>query len=152
MRIVSSGKMGNTCTFFSIQWRDANAPIPCQSHHPQRGRGEVTLFGLGPTPAETNLANKVAHLEKLLSQTEKERVAAWMIEHSYPTGHGDTLNDLLLELIGHVSVREREACATVAEESEAAEYAPRDRYWNQACSSIAAAIRARSALSAGGVR
>lgn len=29
----------------------------------------------------------------------RERVAAWMIEHGYATGHGDTLDDLLDELV-----------------------------------------------------
>jgi hypothetical protein len=29
----------------------------------------------------------------------REAVAAWMIEHSYATGHGDTLDDLLQELV-----------------------------------------------------
>jgi hypothetical protein len=39
------------------------------------------------------------------AESEKASVAAWMLEHSYPTGHGDTVADLLIELIGH----EREA-------------------------------------------
>lgn len=31
-------------------------------------------------------------------QAEREVVAKWMIEHSFATGHGDTLEDLLKEL------------------------------------------------------
>ena len=31
-----------------------------------------------------------------------EAVAQWMIEHGYATGHGDTLDDLLTELVGRV--------------------------------------------------
>lgn len=33
---------------------------------------------------------------------EREKVAAWMIQHSFAIGHGDTLNDLLVELSGQV--------------------------------------------------
>jgi len=31
----------------------------------------------------------------------REAVAAWMMVNSYPTGHGDTLDDLLGELVFH---------------------------------------------------
>jgi hypothetical protein len=44
-----------------------------------------------------------------MSDTTREAVAAWMIEHSFPTGHGDTLNDLLCELVGHLQERAEEA-------------------------------------------
>lgn len=30
----------------------------------------------------------------------RERVALWMMQNSYATGHGDTLADLLIELVG----------------------------------------------------
>jgi hypothetical protein len=43
-------------------------------------------------------------------KNEKASVAGWMLEHSYPTGHGDTVADLLVELVGH----ERGACAKIA--------------------------------------
>ena len=36
------------------------------------------------------------------NQTQKaarEAVANWMIQNGYPTGHGDTLDDLLKELV-----------------------------------------------------
>ena len=33
---------------------------------------------------------------------QKERLAQWMIAHSFATGHGDTFEDLLLELGGGV--------------------------------------------------
>ena len=29
---------------------------------------------------------------------EREKVAAWMLQRSYATGHGDTIEDLLVEL------------------------------------------------------
>lgn len=42
---------------------------------------------------------------------ECEKVAAWMIQRSYATGHGDTVEDLLKELEWQV----REACARMIE-------------------------------------
>lgn len=45
---------------------------------------------------------------------EREKVAAWMIERSYATGHGDTTENLLKELEWQIRESEREACAKVA--------------------------------------
>lgn len=47
---------------------------------------------------------------------EREKVAAWMIQRSYATGHGDTTEDLLKELDWQIAERvaaEREACADI---------------------------------------
>ena len=41
---------------------------------------------------------------------ERNKLAQWMIKHSYATGHGDTMEDLLKELEGQVRESEREAC------------------------------------------
>jgi hypothetical protein len=40
------------------------------------------------------------HYECALARVEqqREKVAAWIIAHSFATGHGDTLDDLLAEL------------------------------------------------------
>jgi hypothetical protein len=38
-------------------------------------------------------------LPEELEMIAREAVAAWMIEQGYVTGHGDTLDDLLRELI-----------------------------------------------------
>jgi hypothetical protein len=35
---------------------------------------------------------------KELGTSDKERLAIWMIDHGFATGHGDTLDDLLHEL------------------------------------------------------
>lgn len=35
----------------------------------------------------------------------RETIAKWMMERSYPTGHGDTVEDLLGELEGHAKAR-----------------------------------------------
>ena len=56
---------------------------------------------------------------------EREKVAQWMIERGYATGHGDTTEDLLKELEWQIKEREREACAKLCDDlwtaSEAAD-------------------------------
>ena len=49
---------------------------------------------------------------KLVEQTERQKVAQWMIKRSYATGHGDTVEDLLKELEWQV----KEACAKVCDD------------------------------------
>lgn len=49
---------------------------------------------------------------------DREKVAAWMIERSYATGHGDTTEDLLKELEWQVRESERGACAKLCDEME----------------------------------
>jgi len=51
----------------------------------------------------------------LVAAAEREKVATWMIERSYATGHGDTTEDLLKEMEWQVRESEREACAKVCE-------------------------------------
>jgi hypothetical protein len=45
---------------------------------------------------------------------ERNKVAQWMIDRSYATGHGDTVEDLLKELEWQVRESERNACADIA--------------------------------------
>ena len=63
----------------------------------------------------------------LVAAAEREKVAAWMMQRSYATGHGDTTEDLLKELEWQIAENwikalvkgvegEREACAKAAEE------------------------------------
>ena len=55
----------------------------------------------------------------LVAAAEREKVAAWMIQRGYATGHGDTTEDLLNELDWQIAERiaaEREACAKVCED------------------------------------
>jgi len=54
----------------------------------------------------------------LVAAHEREKVAHWMVERGYATGHGDTIEDLLKELEWQVAEREREGCARVAESYE----------------------------------
>jgi hypothetical protein len=72
----------------------------------------------------------------LVAAAEREKVARWQVGSGYATGHGDTIEDLLVELEWQVRESEREECAKVAES-----YEPRC----DTCPSGAAnAIRARS--------
>jgi hypothetical protein len=71
---------------------------------------------------------------------EREKVAAWMIERSYATGHGDTTEDLLKEMEWQVRESEREACAKVCENIYAGDEGAGDWPTPEMC---AAAIRAR---------
>lgn len=42
-----------------------------------------------------------AEVEKM-REDEREKVAKWMIQHGFATGHGDTIEDLLGELAGQI--------------------------------------------------
>lgn len=57
----------------------------------------------------------------LVAAAEREKVAAWMMQRDYATGHGDTLEDLLQELEWQVRENEREACAKLLDEMAAAD-------------------------------
>ena len=46
----------------------------------------------------------------LVAAAERNKLAQWMIQHSYATGHGDTVEDLLKELEWQIRESEREAC------------------------------------------
>jgi len=83
---------------------------------------------------------RVLHLKELerfaalVAAAEREKVAAWMMERGYATGHGDTIEDLLKELDWQIREQEREACAMVAEQWP---------YEDERMFSIAQAIRSR---------
>ena len=57
----------------------------------------------------------IAGLCKMAVEAEREKVAAWMTERGYATGHGDTVEELLKELDWQIREQEREACTKVAE-------------------------------------
>jgi len=61
----------------------------------------------------------------LVAAHEREKVAKWMVERGYATGHGDTIEDLLVELSWQIldswteaalngAATEREECAKIA--------------------------------------
>ena len=77
-------------------------------------------------------------------QEERNKLAAWMIERGYATGHGDSIEKLLEELEWQIEERiknEREACAKACEILEAED----DSFYAEFSGAIdcAAAIRAR---------
>ena len=61
----------------------------------------------------------LAMFADIVAAAEREKVAKWMIKHDYATGHGDTIEDLLKELVWQAMEREREACAKVCEKKTA---------------------------------
>lgn len=52
---------------------------------------------------------------EIVRADEREKVARWQIGSGYATGHGDTIEDLLVELEWQVREAEREACTKVAD-------------------------------------
>jgi hypothetical protein len=50
-----------------------------------------------------------------MNREDINKAAQWMIQRSYATGHGETIEDLLKELEWQVAEREREACAQACE-------------------------------------
>jgi hypothetical protein len=81
------------------------------------------------------LAIRDIHFHRLATAAEREKVAEWMIEHGYATGHGDTVEELLKELEWQIREREREECAKIADK--------RNREENSVADRIARKIRAR---------
>ena len=59
--------------------------------------------------------NSVTRFAALVAAVERNKLAAWMIERGYATGHGDTTEDLLRELEWQIKEHEREACAKVCD-------------------------------------
>ena len=67
----------------------------------------------------------IERFANLVAAAEREKVAQWMMQRGYATGHGDTIEDLLAELDWQIAENwnramingmktEREACAKVA--------------------------------------
>ena len=93
--------------------------------------------------------------------TDKEKVAQWMIQQGYATGHGDTVEDLLKELECQILENwhramvngvetEREACAKLCDEIESEAYGKHRQKYDPYDEGVAAgalacveAIRAR---------
>jgi len=57
----------------------------------------------------------------LIAAHEREKVAKWMVELGYATGHGDTVEDLLTEIDWQAAEREREACRLIVLDNSDAE-------------------------------
>jgi hypothetical protein len=89
----------------------------------------------GLDPDLWNYTDAFERFAALVAAAEREKVARWHIGSGYTTGHGDTIEDLLVELEWQVRESEREACAKVCEDRERA-----NLYGVKEC---AAAIKAR---------
>jgi hypothetical protein len=116
-----------------------------------REAGFIRVVAIEEGGAVTTTVAPIEELERfaaLVAAAEREKVAAWMIERSYATGHGDTVEDLLKELEWQIKEREREACAKVCEGIRYSGYCPPEDgaapdYYNSAAAECAATIRAR---------
>ena len=92
--------------------------------------GDISLF-----------PDLIAHFAALVADAKREKLAAWMIERGYATGHGDTVEDLLKELEWQIAERirnERFACAKVCEDAISS-----NQVGKNVCINLATAIRAR---------
>ena len=67
--------------------------------------------GIGPVYGYES----IERFATLVAAAERNKLAAWMIERGFATGHGDTIKDLLKELEWQIAEREREACAKVCD-------------------------------------
>ena len=85
-------------------------------------------------------AKRYEYFAALVAAAERNKLAAWMIERGYATGHGDTVEDLLKELEWQIDERirnEREVCAKFIEHDYVRQF---ERPWRD---DLSAAIRAR---------
>lgn len=68
----------------------------------------VRYFGRSPDSSRAELREAYewgARDAQLRANEGRERIARWMGERGYATGHGDTIEDLLVELEGHAKAR-----------------------------------------------
>ena len=77
-----------------------------------RGAGLLITTAYGDKP---ELARFFQAAYAAGAAAERNKLAAWMIERGYATGHGDTIKDLLKELEWQIKEHEREACAKVCD-------------------------------------
>jgi hypothetical protein len=104
------------------------------------------------TWVERDLAPVFQRFAELVAAHERNKLAAWMIQFGFATGHGDTMEELVDELGTEIVDRidgeveaEREACAKVCE-SEAANPSclwEEPGCWSHAAENCAGSIRAR---------
>ena len=72
----------------------------------------------GLDPDLWNYTDAFERFAALVAAAERNKLAAWMIERCYATGHGDSIEKLLEELEWQIEERignEREACAKVCD-------------------------------------
>jgi len=74
----------------------------------------LDVYGLGKD--REKFVSVVKRFANLVATAEREKVAQWMIQRSYATGHGDTTEDLLAELEWQVREAERNNMVATAAE------------------------------------
>jgi hypothetical protein len=84
-----------------------------------------------PDPDELTIAYMSGLYEgkKIGAKDSRNKLATWMMQCGFATGHGDTIEDLLDELDTEIEDRlaaEREACAKVIEDWDSDSLDPRD--------------------------
>jgi len=94
-------------------------------------RDDITRMALEAGFADSNgVIHAFYQLERfaaLVAAAERNKLAAWMIQFGFATGHGDTVEDLLKELEWQIAENwtnalvkgvegEREACAKVCDD------------------------------------
>lgn len=85
---------------------EKNAGSPMSFAVKDEKTGEV-LAALEVTP-ET--VASIVYLLERAGKAQREKLASWMIEHGFSTGHGDTIDDLLKELAWQIAeLRSRKA-------------------------------------------
>ena len=97
--------------------------------------GELEAYGIAKASLDDHSRacwsiadeQRLTRFAVLVAATERKKVAQWMMWRGYATGHGDTTEDLLLELDWQIAENwnraffngvktEREACAKVCDE------------------------------------
>ena len=79
--------------------------VICMAREAGFTEGDISLF-----------PDLIAHFAALVADAKREKLAAWMIERGFATGHGDSIEKLLEELEWQIEERirnEREACASI---------------------------------------
>jgi pheromone shutdown protein TraB len=86
------------------------------------------------TWVERDLAPVFQRFAELVAAHERNKLAAWMIQFGFATGHGDTMEELVdalgTEIVDRIDGEveaEREACAKLCDEARAARLAEQIR-------------------------
>ena len=75
----------------------------------------------GLEPRLWNHTDAFERFAALVAAHERNKIAAWMIDRGYATGHGDTTEDLLKELEWQIKERERHRICEMLRDRQAKE-------------------------------
>ena len=97
--------------------------------------------GAGLDPDLWNYTDAFERFAALVAAAERNKLAAWMIERGYATGHGDSIEKLLEELEWQIAERIRNECEECAKVCDVLAVHP--EYASDITKVAAQAIRAR---------